>query len=185
MKPIEARAMIAELRSTYPNANVDADTLRIYERELKQLTHELAREAVISAIGSCRFLPTIAEIQHFYAIAREQRRRDVEAERRRLEREAEDNFERPSLRDIPAVQEHLAKLRGSAENPVRLEPAAEGPCDDCQVEVRKFNRVSPDVPRFVHGEFLLCEDCAKSRLRVKFKLDAENAPNEPAPAASG
>lgn len=161
MKPIEAQALFAELRSAYPNANVDADTLRIYQRELKPLRLEIAKEAVVSAIGSCRFLPTIAELQHFYAIAREQRRREHETETRRLERIVEDNLLHTPLKDIPSVQEHLARIRG-AEEAVHLVEVSEGKCDDC-----------PEVgDRFAFHSLALCSRCISNRLRVRAQESA-------------
>jgi hypothetical protein len=163
VKPAEAQALFAELRSAYPSANVDADTLRIYQRELAPMRYELAKEAVVSAIGSCRFLPTIAELHHYYGIAREQRRREVDAENRRLERIAEDNFERPSLKEIPAAQELLARYRGvDVEQLLRLEEVSEGRCDDCHRE----------GPRFAFEKLGLCSRCVTNRLRVKAQVEA-------------
>jgi hypothetical protein len=161
--PAEAQALFAELRSAYPNATVDVETARIYQRELKPMNHELAKEAVVSAIGTCRFLPTIAELHHHYGLAREQRRRRNDEERRRLERLAEDNLLRVPLKDIPGVQEHLSKLAtGDATALLNLERVSDGKCDDCE-EVGS---------RFVFVSLGLCARCVTARLRVKAEVEA-------------
>ena len=161
MKPLEAQSLFAELRSAYPNAKVDVDTVRIYQRELKPLRYELAQEAVISAIGSCRFLPTIAEIHHHYGIAREQARRRTEEENRRLERIAEDNLPRVALKDIPAATDYLLRIRDDAPQ-LNLEEVSEGKCGDCE----------DAGPRFKFATLALCARCVTDRLRVKAQVEA-------------
>jgi hypothetical protein len=163
LKPTEAQALFAELLSAYPNANVQADTLRIYQRELRPMSHELAREAVVSAIGTCRFLPTIAELHHHYALAREQRRRKNDEENMRAERLAEDNLPHVPLKDIPAAQEHLAKIMsGDTEALVNLEQVSDGKCDDCPAEGK----------RYAFFKLGLCSRCIGHRLRVKAGMEA-------------
>ncbi len=161
MKPAEAQALFAELCSAYPNAKVDADTLRIYQRELRPMSHELAKEAVVSAIGTCRFLPTIAELHHHYGIAREQHRRQQEAERISTERAIEDELPRPPLKDIPAATEYLAKLH-DLEPRLNLESVSDGKCDDCPKE----------GARFKFYKLGLCLTCLVRRMKAKEKVEA-------------
>lgn len=161
MNATQAHHLFVELKSAYPNAKVDVDTVRIYQRELKPMNHELAKEAVVSAIGTCRFLPTIAELHHHYAIAREQYRRRNEAERVRIERAVEDEMPRPPLKDIPAATEYLAKLH-DLEPRLNLERVDEGKCDDCPTVGSRFKF-------FALG---LCLECLLRRLKAQEKVDA-------------
>lgn len=165
MTELEAIKLLDELRAVYPATKLAPDGMRQYVKAFQNMRVEQAREAVRSAIGSCRFFPTLAEVAHFYGIAREQHTRRVRDEQTRLKRLEEDNLDRPALRDIPAAAEHLAKLRGSEEL-VHLEPVEDGRCDDCR----------RDGPRFSFlGKLGLCAGCVASRLRVQAQVGNEAA----------
>lgn len=164
MTELEAIQLLDELRSTFPNTQLGNEGARQYVRALKGMSYELGREAVTSSIGSCRFLPTIADLGHHYGIAREQRRRQLEQERRREERIHEDNLPHPPLADIPDVSAYLAKLRGVDEQ-LHLERVSDGKCDDC----------AHVGARFKFAKLALCSEHVASRLRVKAQVDQEAA----------
>lgn len=159
MKPTEAQKLVAELRTAYPNTTFDADTAKLYQRELRPMSYPLAEKAVQEAIHACKFMPTIAELHQQYAAVREQRAREVAEENRRLERLAEDNLPHVPLKEIPEAANYLAKLHGG-ERELQLERAADGKCDDCPKEGAryKFFRLG------------LCSTCIGHRLRVKAQM---------------
>jgi hypothetical protein len=169
--PAQAQALFARMRTAFPQAPVKDGTLKVYLQTLTPWGHESGAKAVESAIETCRFFPSIADLHHHYAFVREQKRRELGQERRRLERLAEDNAPHVELRDIPSVQEHLAKLRGNggAEPLVHLEEVSEGLCDDCMATARDQKEPGP---RFAFYSLALCSRCVAHRLRVKAQVEA-------------
>ena len=166
MNEAQAVTLLDELRSTFPNTQLGNEGARQYVKALKGMSHELGREAVVSAIGTCRFLPTIADLQHHYGLAREQHRRRLEEERVRQERMAEDNHDWAADREFG--REQLVRILHSLTDPterLQLERVADGKCDDCPAQGTRFKFFSLG----------LCAKCIGRRLSVKAKVDEEAA----------
>jgi hypothetical protein len=164
MKPAEAQKLWQTLAAAYPQVKLTEETISLYLKKLMPWNAEIGTKAVASALETCRYMPTIAELHHHYGVVREQTVRDHKAEQTRLERMAEDNLPHVPLQEIPVVNEHLAKLRGtSADELLNLEEAGEGKCDDCPKR----------GPRYRFFKLALCPEHVAARLRVKAELSID------------
>lgn len=63
MRAVEASKFVAMLIAAYPNSQVNEATSRLYESMLADQDADATGKAIARLIGSCRFLPTIAEIR--------------------------------------------------------------------------------------------------------------------------
>lgn len=166
MKPAEAQQLLTTLRSAYPASKINEHTLALYLKKLQPWSAAIGAKAIQSALENCRYMPTIAELHQHYGICKEQAVRDQKAEQTRMERLAEDNLPHVPLKEIPAVHEHLVKLRGlSADELLNLEKAGDGKCDDCPKQ----------GPRYRFFKLALCSEHVAARLRVKADLAEETA----------
>lgn len=59
----EITAILAPMFAAYPNTNADDATFEIYVRMLRDIDRETLSNAVLKAMNTCKFLPTIAEIR--------------------------------------------------------------------------------------------------------------------------
>lgn len=158
----EAIRLVDELRAGYPAVKLAPETLRMWVRGLQAMRHDVATAAVRSMIEHEKW-PTVADLHKHYSIAAAQHRRRVEEERTRLERLAEDNMELPELQSIPAVREHLARIRaGDLDAQLNLEQVDDGPCNDCKKPGARF-KLGP-------GGF--CSSCVASRLRAQAQIES-------------
>jgi|SRR6185503_11747298 len=63
MKKSEVAEIVALLLEAFPNAKLGERTREVYEQMLADLDADRTRRAVTRLIGTCRFLPTVAEIR--------------------------------------------------------------------------------------------------------------------------
>jgi hypothetical protein len=159
VKPIEAADLLRRLRSGFPKVADSADAIDLWLSELRPLKRSLAERAVRSLLVGARFTPVLAEFHEQYAIAREQAARARREEERQAEERALDELERPTLREIPAVVEYLARTSSALELPEE----GSGTCSDCGRSASPLYRV---------GKFRVCLDDARKRQRAREKLDA-------------
>jgi hypothetical protein len=59
----EAVVILAPLFAAFPNTNADDATFEIYVKMLRDLAPDVLSTAVLKAMNSCKFLPSLAEIR--------------------------------------------------------------------------------------------------------------------------
>jgi hypothetical protein len=59
----EATAILGPMFAAFPNTNADDATFEIYIKMLRDLDPETLAQAVLKAMNTCKFLPTVAEIR--------------------------------------------------------------------------------------------------------------------------
>lgn len=67
MNDVECRQVLTVLTAAYPKADMPAQTAALYRRCLKDLPVEIGRTAVLQAVTTLKFLPTIAELREVAA----------------------------------------------------------------------------------------------------------------------
>ena len=154
----QAGDLLALLRAAYPRVAVSADTDELWLSNLSALDAELGRRAVRSLIVGVKFWPSIAELHEHVAIVREHAAREKRERERREADEALERIGRPSLREIPAVVEYLARTSSALDLPEE----GRGECSDCGRRSTLY-RV---------GKFRVCLDDVRKRQRAREKLDA-------------
>lgn len=157
----QAEELLERLRAAYPRIELSEPTVGLWLGELRRLDHWIGAAAVESLIAVVKTWPSVAHLNEYVTVAREQAARERrEAERHEAER-AFDLIERPPLREIPAAVELLERFEAA---PLALERGEDGSCDDCHGEGFRF-RV---------GRVLVCTKCARSRLRAGVRLATDN-----------
>ncbi len=63
MAETEFLALLWDLIAAFPNAQIGAETIRVYSRKLSDIPTEHLAEAMDQLAGTARFFPTIAEIR--------------------------------------------------------------------------------------------------------------------------
>lgn len=61
----EVTAILAPMFALFPNTAADGSTFEIYVRMLRDVDRETLAVAVLQAMNTCKFLPTVAEIREF------------------------------------------------------------------------------------------------------------------------
>lgn len=59
----EATTILTPMFAAFPNTNADDATFAIYVRMLRDVDPQTLAAAVLKAMNSCKFLPTVAEIR--------------------------------------------------------------------------------------------------------------------------
>lgn len=152
----QAGALLKRIRSAFPLALVEEDTIRLYVEKLKMMEHDLATAAVDDLVDAARGFPTIAELREAYW---RHYRRAVEA-REHERRELEERCPPP-----PEALEMIARIGRPVDepDPPKLVEAEPGECED---------RCGETGPRFKVGHRSFCKRCAGNRLRAAAKVAA-------------
>lgn len=170
MRPREAGALFALLTANWPRTKAGETTTELWLDELSRVDHRLGKQAVKGLIATCRYWPSIADLNEQLRQVREQ----LDRERRDRERQeadrALDALPRPALRDIPGLADRLDRFR--TELP--LDETESGACDDgCGSHGRRY-RI---------GRRQVCASCARRRVRVQRRLTRDDADHGEASAA--
>lgn len=61
----EITVILAPMFALFPNTSADGNTFGVYVQMLRDVDPETLSHAVLNAMNSCKFLPTVAEIREF------------------------------------------------------------------------------------------------------------------------
>src|SRR4051812_34193980 len=59
----EVTVILAPMFVLFPNTNADDSTFEVYVRMLRDIDPQLLADAVLKAMNTCKFLPTVADIR--------------------------------------------------------------------------------------------------------------------------